>query len=67
MDGEGYIAIGLLASFNRIRHITTDLAIVVQALSARSQSGVRLGGAIPDHHHGLTRLHLAARGCTWHS
>tara|TARA_B100000787_G_C16065522_1_gene237516 strand:+ start:174 stop:512 length:339 start_codon:yes stop_codon:yes gene_type:complete len=33
MDGEGWIPIPLLASFNRLRHLTTDLAILTQVRS----------------------------------
>ena len=31
MDGEGWISIALLASFNRLRHITTDPILVTEA------------------------------------
>jgi len=33
MDGEGWIPIVLLASFNRLRTLTTDVAIVTEALA----------------------------------
>ena len=31
MDGEGWVPIPLLASFARLRHLTTDLAILTEA------------------------------------
>lgn len=51
MDAEGWVPVELLASFNRMKSITTDLRVIYEVLRARRPSSplVLLARAAPDH------------------